>query len=128
VLRAEFINAARRRPPTSARTVNRSIGQRHQEPRALLPQGNQRMNEAEMTRPNGRSKNVPGRILKDQIREWSSDFGSGELRSGSLFLLIFAANLAVARVVSRLLVCKLAKDASQGQGGRPPGSRSGKPG
>src|SRR5271163_2578701 len=89
---AEFINAARRHPPTSARTVNRSIGQRHQAPR----QGNQRMNEAEMTRPNGRSKDVPGRNLKDQIRERSSDFRSGELRLGPLFLLIFAANLAAA--------------------------------
>jgi hypothetical protein len=104
VLRAEFINAARRRPPTSARTVNRSIGQRHQAPRVLLPQGNQRMNEAEMTRPNGRSKNVPGRIFKDQIREWSSDFRSGGLRLGPLFPLIFAANLAVA-AFGWFLVC-----------------------
>jgi hypothetical protein len=104
VLRAEFINAARRRHPTSARAVNRSIGQRHQAPRAPRPQGNQRMNEAEMTRPNGRSKHVPGRILKVQIREWTSDFRSGELRLGPLFLLTFAANLAVA-AFGWFLVC-----------------------
>jgi hypothetical protein len=62
------------------------------------------MNEAEMTRPNGRSKNVPGRIFKDQIREWSSDFRSGGLRLGPLFPLIFAANLAVA-AFGWFLVC-----------------------